>query len=318
MQIVFISKRVDMLRDTLLQVKTFMPFVHEAIVIGPSFIKNSVLRVSHLRCKYLDEDELLDLSSKKIKDHSHRNFLLRMAMLKSDLLDSEFIMSDDDYRPIVPIDESTFMKNGKYRNYFFYDLNKWSSHRNSFDRGQYNSLLILERLGCTELAYASHLPQIINKALFKNCIDLIDENERDQPLCEWAIYFNIARMIAPERFSSPEPYMSLCWPDYPVIWDRYIDPLEFKFENYYPFLYNKNDLFWQVNPLPNHENYKEVLETKLKRISDLEESGDLPRMSYRGFLFQLFYPVLNLIYKYVYIGYYKRSRSVKSIVQPST
>lgn len=247
MQIVYISNRPDILNDTLVYVKNLMDFISDVVIICPSKNEEQFTNPGFHRFSCISDESLLDASIKPL-DKSQRNFLLRMALSNQEIINEEFIMSDDDYRPMMKLGVDTFIRNEKYRSYYFYHLENWRGTDKPFDLCQHNSFVILRHLQFDTLSFASHCPQIYSKTILSACKDRFSKYAQDMSLCEWAMYFNYAHQKYPEKFHRPEPYRTLCWPRIPRLWPDYISTPTYEWENYYEYNYIKGGIFQHVNP----------------------------------------------------------------------
>ena len=100
-QIVFLSARPEPLLATLPYIEEFMPFITELVVCCPGFMAEHMKQNYNGRLKLITitDDELL-AGNQLPPDHSTRNFFLRCLAMQLDIIDDEFIMCDDDYRPL--------------------------------------------------------------------------------------------------------------------------------------------------------------------------------------------------------------------------
>jgi hypothetical protein len=247
MQAVYISNRPTIFADTLHQVALFMPFIDEVVVCVPDNQKQAFQALSSImpikviaESAVLSREEFINFND---IDHQRRNYLLRSRLVTSDTIDAQFIMSDDDARPLKKITKEAFIKNDRYRRYYFYDLALWNNNQTEFDAGQISTYAILDYENLEHLSYASHMPQIIDKNLFIEANGFFAEHQKHYPLCEWSTYFNFASEKHPQRFHQPEAYATLCWPEHPLAWNLFIAPNGFSFENYTPSLYQGNNRF---------------------------------------------------------------------------
>ena len=176
-------------------------------------------------------------------DHMARNFTLRGAFASPVAIDTEFLMADDDYRPLKPVEPSFFREGDKHRCFYFYDLDDWPGDSTPYDVGQHNVRELLGYLGYERLAYGSHMPQLIRKPYLDEAWKLASRLTDSPILCEWSLYFNVARALHPGDFCDPEPFRALCWPQYPNEWPWWVRPPEYVFENFYPELYAAGHLF---------------------------------------------------------------------------
>ena len=283
MQLFYISNKPVVLNGTLDLVEKCMDFIHEVIVVVPTELMPQVKINFRFKLHILPEEEFIDASAKAGLDHSSLNYQIRTnVLLKYNGLEDEFIMSDDDYRPLIKFDMSKFKSEDKYRSYYFYDLKKWKHKITPFDHCLQNSLGCLSDAGMPTMAYASHMPQLINKKIFKESIQFFMNKSKVMSLCEWSTYFNYAHTKYPALFHKPEPYANICWPDYPNIWKRYVEPQDPFFENYYEHLYNDGDLFEQIDEVVGTRNLEANRSIKLERIRLFQAENHIPYMSYRA------------------------------------
>lgn len=244
-QMAVLTARNEDLLKTLPYVEEYMPFITELLLCSPSRNKEDFFRsyTGNLNIIFVSDEELLagrDLP----EDHSKRNFYLRCLMMRLDCLDDIFVMSDDDYRPLVPMTEEEFLSDGQYIGYYFYDLRYWEGTYgaySSFDKSEFRTLEFLEEHGYPTLQYASHQPQIIDKNIFKEMIVAYPgiENAGYQ---EWCIYFNYLAKCYPEKLLQKK-YTTLGWPGALSDWKLYVKPEQYHFENYYESLYEKGGIF---------------------------------------------------------------------------
>ena len=111
---------------------------------------------------------------------------MRRALVSTDLVDDVFLLSDDDYRPLRPINESFFHSDGRDVGYYFHDLGAWSGSGTPFCDAQHVTNDVLSYLGAPRLAYGSHMPQIVRKSYWDEAFSLLDELRDDSMICEWA------------------------------------------------------------------------------------------------------------------------------------
>lgn len=270
MQIVYISNRPEIFAETLEHVALFMPFIDNALVCVPDLLCEQFQKLdTAFPVLVIAESALLsnkELSGLRGLDHQRRNYLLRSRLVASADVNAEFIMSDDDARPLKSIELNQYHKNNRYRRYFFYDLAFWNSNQTEFDAGQISTCVVLEYENLEHLSYASHMPQIIDKELFIEAADFFKPHAKNHALCEWSTYFNYAACKHPDRFHEPEAFMTLCWPEHPLAWKLFIEPQAYLFENYTPSLYSGNHVFdAQWNKQKNLDEVKAINIEKLIR-----------------------------------------------------
>ncbi len=273
MQLVYISNRPEILSQTLVHVSRHMEFIDSIMIVCPAVYRTSFNVPDRLSVLIVPEEKLLPATAQTTfakLDHTSKNYLLRTAMLELQDLDPEFIMSDDDSRPLRTVCLADFKADEKYQGYFFFDLALWNYCRTDFDRGQRVTNVLLQYHGMEHLSYASHMPQIINRDIFREAASFFHEPAKKYPLCEWSIYFNFGRQQYPDRFLPPRPFRTLCWPSHPGTWPYYVRPEAVLFENYYPELYEKNGIFADLPELPAPEEADHVTIEKMVRMADME------------------------------------------------
>lgn len=265
-QMVILSAQVEVLLDTIEFIEKFMNFIKEIVILAPNRIKSKIISKysGHLSLKILTDEEILN--KRKIpRDHQERNTLLRYEAIKRSEIDDVFIMSDDDYRPLMNIDISVFVKYGRYNAYYSYDLEKWSGtlateELTSYDKGMFNTYNYLKENKLPTKQYSAHMPQIIDKRIL---LELLDEHLEIENRCvdEWSMYFNYSINKYPELFE-PQVYKTLCWPALPSDWELQYYPKEYLFENFYPVLYEKDNIFSEFSDKLNNniemENMKKI------------------------------------------------------------
>ena len=142
MQSVYISNRPDILNETIVHVGWFMPFITEAVVACPRSVAPLLVEPSHgptIR-PVADEEILPEYSPGRPHglSRTQKNYALRARLVGSSVVESEFVMSDDDYRPLKTMSKDIFVSGGRYKAYYFYDLDQWHSAETDFDSVQHN------------------------------------------------------------------------------------------------------------------------------------------------------------------------------------
>lgn len=237
MQIVYISNRSEIFSETLKYVRHFMPFVSDVVVICPSEMKGQFLAVEPtLPVCVIPEEGLLENSLKDTPDHQARNWKLRAALPQCSSVDSEFIMSDDDYRPLFPVSPDVYRSQGKHVGYYYFDdLLSWPNYLSDYDMGQRTTGRLLRCKGFSRLSFSSHMPQIVNKKVLSEAVDAFPEATQ-LAIDEWSLYFNFALKEFPDGFTRPRKYRTLCWA-YPLSSKALSRPRDPLFENFYPHFY---------------------------------------------------------------------------------
>lgn len=268
MQIVYISKRPKVLAETLVHVARFMPFVDTALVMVPDeeesqFLFDAIESISVTMVKessVLSDDERTLLDS---LDHQRRNYLLRKRLIESSTVDSHFIMSDDDARPLKSVTPELYIKEGKHVGYYFYDLRLWRSYQTDFDAGQIATGSLLQYHNLPTLSFASHMPQIIDRDIYNEASRYFSGQDKIHPLCEWSTYFNFALSKYAQNFHPPKPYLTLCWPEHPLAWSQYVQQDDYVFENYTPSNYRHKGPFSALN---GRKSDDEVVADNLNKV----------------------------------------------------
>jgi len=283
MQIVYISNRKDIARETLVHVENLMPFITEAVFVCPGSQVKDFHFKSRISVRVIDERSVLGKDFRRFReagDHQFKNCLLRFSLARVSDIDDEFIMSDDDNRPLVEIPLSFYKSSGKYYGYYYYDLKKWAARETDYDRGQHETCGILKGKGYDTLSYSSHMPQIINKGFLAEAAGVFQDSlDRGAPLDEWSAYFNFVQSVYPERFHPPEPFKTLSWPPFPSDWDYDIRPDEFCFENFYPMLYENSLIFSDLPTRFDETSYANTATEKIRRRTSLQNDFEDGRMS---------------------------------------
>ncbi len=240
-QIAYLSARPDVLAETHAYVEHFLPWITSVVVVTPARTAEA-MRAALAGATVLTDEELVagDLGA---LDHQTRNLALRQGLCRSGAVDPVFLSSDDDYRPLKPIAPERFVRDGRLAGFAFHDLVDWTADATDFDRGQQHTLAVLSYLGASTHAFASHMPQAVDAALFLQALELAHDLAPGAPLDEWSLFGNVGRHLAPERFLPVEPHLTLAWPEYPNQWRRAVVPTEYAYENFYPELYAPGHLF---------------------------------------------------------------------------
>lgn len=244
-QMVILSARDSMLLETIPFIEAFMPFIKEIVICCPDSMAGNLEAVykGKLSLKFLTDSEVL-AGNELPKDHSKRNFYLRCLAFQNSMIDDVFLMSDDDYRPLISIEENVFIKDGKYQSYYCYALKDWKGTEGmptSYDNCMFRTYQFLKENHYPCMQYSSHMPQPVDKRIF--CEMLKEHKEiEEKGFDEWSTYFNYASFHYPDKFDS-KPYLSLSWPGAPTDWELQVYPEKFLFENYYPEQYGENGIF---------------------------------------------------------------------------
>jgi hypothetical protein len=243
MQIVYLSARPQILAGTIASIRAHLNFIDSMLVVAPGRFRQ---QFADLDLEVITDEELL--RGPVPTDHQRRNFALRAALSHHNAVAGEFMMADDDSRPLRGLDQMTFFRDDRYRRYTFGWLDEWTHKRTSFDLGQLATGQILGLLGQPRRAYASHMPQMVDKAMLAEAVDLMSTSASRHPIDEWSTYFNVAPARHPDRFHEPEPYVTLGWPENPAAWQATLEPQAFLFENYFPEHYGPRGVFGSIDP----------------------------------------------------------------------
>jgi hypothetical protein len=269
-QLVYLSNRPAVLAETLGYVHHFMPWIRQAVVLAPTSCLDELKRAtdaSGIDVVLVDEGALLTPQEQASlpSRHGERNTTLRRALLARGPVDDIFLQSDDDYRPLKPVDSSLFAEDGRLVPYAYYDLALWRRNESSYDRGQHISYLVLSYLGAGTLGFASHMPQAIDKALAIESFDVAERVTGGIEFDEWSLPINYAIQQAPERFTAPRTFRTMCWPQYPHEWPYWRRPEDLTFENFYPELYQPGRLFAGISTALDADRPEQQAFAKLDR-----------------------------------------------------
>jgi len=239
---VILSARPAMLDGTLRHVRAHLPWITSVLVVCPERIVGELPDgVDHITDSAL-------LGGPGPSDHSHRNYALRAALATCAVVEDVFLSADDDNRPLVDVPLETFVQGGRYRRYAFAHLDDWEQRATSYDRCLQNSRAVLGLHAMPRLAYASHQPQVVDKALLAQVVTLLAPAAARHPLDEWSTYFNVAGALHPDRFAQPEAYLTLGWPDDTSTWQALRDPGALTFENCFLEHYAPGGVFDGIDP----------------------------------------------------------------------
>lgn len=244
-QMVILSARSADLLRTLPFLDACMPFIERLLIVCPQRTITELREQWHgrIQLSFFSDEELLD-GEPLPQDHTVRNFYLRCRLLDKAPLDDVFIMSDDDYRPLVPLTQEFFLQNGRYQAYYCYDLREWRGTQGdytSYDRSMFRTRDFLIANGLPVLQYSSHQPQIIDRKLYLEMLAQFPDIPM-QGLDEWSTYFNYAIAKYPAMFAA-ERYCTACFPGAVSDWALYCEPKALIFENTYASLYAENGIF---------------------------------------------------------------------------
>ena len=285
-QMVVLTARNEDLLRTLPYLDACMPFIERLLVCCP---ERNVPEMKEkwngrIRLGFFTDEQLLGEDALP-QDHTTRNFFLRCLLMRKAPLDDVFIMTDDDYRPLIPLTQEFFLKNGRYRAYYCYDLAKWQGTQGnytSYDSSMFRTrdFLIGERLPA--LQYSSHQPQIIDRRLYLEMLDAYPDIDM-QGLDEWSTYFNYNIAKHPEWFSA-ERYCVAGWPGAVSDWTLWCQPQSLVFENFYDVLYEDMHVFAGLSKEYDPERFHMESAEKICRWTrelDRQAATDLMLEGYR-------------------------------------
>jgi len=272
MQIVYLSKRPKILAETIGYVESLLRFITEVVVICPENLLKKFEFQTSLKIRLFTDEELLDGKdhAAEIKDHQMKNWLLRASLADHHAIGDEFIMADDDSRPLVNIPLSHFKDGGKYSSFYFYRLENWYKWESAYDVGQHNTCEVLRKRGYATFSFSSHMPQIINKAFLQELVKAFNGIGTKRSIDEWSVYFNFCLKEFPKYFNKPRAFETLCWPALPTDWPYDVKPKGFYFENFYPELYRKNMLFQGIPTQFNRDRHLEYTIEKVNRRLEVQ------------------------------------------------
>ena len=252
MQLIYISMKPDELRATLPFVKKYMSFIDDIVVFAPPDVIDQFESLgSGIRA--ISEEELLSGSDRlkfasykldTYKHHCRINYMLRSRIAFHEAVGEEFIMADDDNRPLRSIDKHYYVNtlgSGEtlYNAYTVGSLSFWMKRAagkkakdiTPFDTSHISELALLTQLGMPSLMYSAHMPQIINKKILAESTNFLRQYEDEYTIEEWNTYFNFAAHNYPETFNS-KIYETAIWPTNSTAFSLF--PSKFTFENFYP------------------------------------------------------------------------------------
>ena len=242
MQIVYLSARPALLAETLGHLGHYAPFIDDVVVVAPEALADDFSG----ELSVLTDEDVAGRTSAELAamPHTSRNYLLRTAVVEHDAIADVFVMSDDDSRPIVPIDETAFFAGNRYRRRWFHTMTGWRRLNTEFDESILATGVILRQMGFENpLSFACHMPQVVDRELYRQVAARFADYADHYQLEEWSTYFTVAPTLAPDRFAPPEPFATLGWPQYPGEWPHQIVPDRFLFENHHPELHQPGGLY---------------------------------------------------------------------------
>lgn len=263
MQIVYLSARPDLLRETLDHVGHFAPTFDNVVVVVPERLASSFASLGTV----ITDEALTGRPTTELAAmaHTSRNYLLRTTLVSHAAIDDVFVMSDDDSRPLVALDDSMFIDDsGRHRRRWFHTMGAWRRANTEFDESILNTWVLLRQMGYPDpLSFACHMPQIIDKALYAEVAGRFARFADTYALEEWSTYFTVAPSIEPTRFAEPEPFGTLGWPQFPGEWPHQISPPRHIYENHHPELHAPGGLY---DGLPSGCDVDTIDATNIEKI----------------------------------------------------
>ena len=244
-QMVVLTARNEDLLRSLPYWDAYLPFIEELLIVCPSK-NNAELQEKwqgRIKLSFFNDEQLLE-GNPLPEDHTMRNFYLRCLLMQKAPLDDVFIMTDDDYRPLLPLTQEIFLKDNRYQAYYCYDLKEWKGTQcsyTSYDESMFRTRDWLLGEHFPTLQYSSHQPQIIDRRIYLEMLGEYPEIQ-SQGLDEWSTYFNFAIAKHAGKFYAL-PYCSMAWPGAITDWKLWCQPSHFYFENFYDVLYEDGRVF---------------------------------------------------------------------------
>lgn len=271
-QMVMLTARTEDLLDTMPFIEAYMPFIQEIVICCPDHVADSMREgyKGSIRLMFMPDSKVL-AGRALPEDHTPRNFFLRCLLMQQEVIDDVFIMSDDDYRPLFPVTQDFFFDGDRYKGFYFYEMHEWRGCQGaltSFDKGVHRTLRFCEEKKYPTMQFNSHIPQVIEKAVFVEMVRCHEGIEM-MGFDEWSMYFNYLMAHYPNKVSFCE-YMTMNWPGSVTDWTMYCQPEEFMFENYYSYVYSSRGLFAGIVPSYN-EHTLEDNRRKIKLVLQARE-----------------------------------------------
>jgi hypothetical protein len=280
-QMVFLSVHPERLDLALQSVRETLKFIDRIVVLTKAEAREAIAAVAarHFPQAVILTDDAV-AGGNLPTDHQTRNTWLRKHLYAQPAIEANFLAADEDSLALRPLDRAHYQSGPEHTGYYFQeDMATWlagSPVPTSFDRGMRNVWRALAEAAYPTRAYASHMPQIVNKSLVNDIFDRFVTSRDASPYDEWSLYFNIASQLYPRHFTA-KPYGALGWPMRPGDWLPEIELLDPAFENYYPQNYETDDggMFVGLKPLGDLDAKRERAATALEqaRRAELEGGG---------------------------------------------
>jgi hypothetical protein len=258
-QMVFLSVHPERLDLSLQAARANLGFIERVVVLTKPAARQAIAAVAarHFPQAHILTDDAV-AGGEVPADHQARNTWLRKQLYRQDAVEANFLAADEDSLVLRPLARGHYQDGSLHTAYSFQDdIAAWlagSPVTTSFDRGIRNAWKLLAEAAYPTRAYASHMPQIVNKSLANEIFDRFVIGPVGPAYDEWSLYFNVAQQLYPRHFAT-KPYGALGWPMRPGDWLPEFEPADPAFENYYPENYKAEErgMFVGLSPLGDLE-----------------------------------------------------------------
>jgi glycosyltransferase involved in cell wall biosynthesis len=279
-QMVFLSVRPERLDLALQSARANLSFIDRIVVLTTPSARDAIIAVAgrHFPNAVVLTDDVV-AGDKIPADHQARNTWLRKLLYKQPTIEPNFLAADEDSLTLRPLERAYYQSGTAHTGYYFQEnMASWlagSPTPTSFDRGMRNVWRSLAESAYPTRAFASHMPQIVNKSLANEIFDRFVTNRDAPPYDEWSLYFNVAGQLYPRHFAA-KPSSALGWPMRPGDWLPELEPLDPAFENYYPQNYEaaEGGMFAGLKPLGDLDAKSERTAKALAQARRAEFEGD--------------------------------------------
>jgi glycosyltransferase involved in cell wall biosynthesis len=278
-QMVFLSVHPERLDLALQAARANLTFIDRIVVLTAPSARDAITEAAarHFPQAVVLTDDAV-AGANLPADHQARNTWLRKNLYAQAAVEANFLAADEDSLALRPLDRGYYQNGETQTGYYFQeDVATWlagSPAPTSFDRGMRNTWRALAEASYPTRAYASHMPQIVNKSLVNEIFDRFVTGRDAPPYDEWSLYFNVAAQLYSRHFTAM-PYGALGWPMRPGDWLPEIEPLDPAFENYYPQNYDAADggMFAELEPLGDLDAKRERAAAALEQARRAEIEG---------------------------------------------
>ena len=276
-QMVYLSANPGILDLSLQSVRKNLPFIDRVVILAKpesSSATEAVAKHHFADAVVLADDEVV--AAALSADHQARNSWLRKILYRHDMIEANFIGTDEDYLALRPLDRSFFQTGVIHTGFcFLEDMGGWlagSPTPTSYDRGIRNAWRTLREAAYPVRGFASHMPQILNRSLVNEIYGRLLPDAASAAQDEWSLYFNVASQLYPRHFAA-KPYAALGWPMRTGDWFPEIVPEEPAFENYYPQSYAAGGPFHDLEPLGDLETKTARMREEIAKANRIEREG---------------------------------------------